>query len=79
MLNRRRNMQKEESTKQEKCMPHTNSHNGMMGGAYGLAFIGAAVYFVQQADGFWKGVLGILKAMVWPAILIYKVFSLLNL
>lgn len=71
-------MSKDENTKECKC--NTNhSHTGIAGGGYGLAFVGVAVYFVQQADGFWTGVLGILKAMVWPAILIYKVFSLLNL
>ncbi|MEK7142600.1 MAG: hypothetical protein AAB785_00130 [Patescibacteria group bacterium] len=44
-----------------------------------MAFIGAAVYFIQQADGFWMGVLGLLKAIVWPAMLIYKVFTLLGM
>lgn len=51
----------------------------MMGGGYGIAFLGAAVYFVQHADGFWMGVLGILKAMIWPAILIYKIFTILGM
>ncbi|MFA7243682.1 MAG: hypothetical protein WC080_00055 [Patescibacteria group bacterium] len=55
------------------------SANGIFGGAYGLAFIGAAVYFIQQADTFWWGVLGFLKAIVWPALLIYKVFTLLHM
>jgi hypothetical protein len=45
------------------------------GGIYFLAFIGAAVYFIQQAASFWGGVLGILKAMVWPAFLIYKLLE----
>jgi len=43
---------------------------------YGLGLIGSAVYFIQTADGFWMGVLGILKAIVWPAILIYKWLSM---
>lgn len=41
-------------------------------GVYGLGFIGAAVYFIQHATTFWMGVYGILKAIVWPAILVYK-------
>jgi hypothetical protein len=54
--------------------------NGFMGGGfYGLAFIGAAVYYVQQSSGFWPGVLGVLKALVWPAMLIYKVFTMLKM
>ncbi len=46
-----------------------------MGGGYFLGMIGAAVYFVQQAVGFWPGVLGVLKAMVWPAFLVYKIME----
>lgn len=50
--------------------------NGAGGGAvYGLGFIGAAVYYVQAATGFWMGALGILKAIVWPAFLVYALLS----
>ena len=42
---------------------------------YGLGFIGALVYYIQQADGFWMGVLGILKALVWPAFLVYELLK----
>jgi hypothetical protein len=53
--------------------------NGISGGVYGLAFIGAAIYYLQQATTFWQGVLGVLKALVWPAVLIYKVLELLKM
>ena len=53
--------------------------HGTMGGFYFLTLVGAAVYYVQQSSGFWMGVLGILKAIVWPTLLIYKVFTLLNM
>ncbi|HEX3045112.1 MAG TPA: hypothetical protein VHY08_10175 [Bacillota bacterium] len=56
-----------------------NNNNGILSGIYGMAFIGAAVYFIQHSTSFWAGVLGILKAIVWPAILIYKVLELLKL
>ena len=46
------------------------------GGVYGLGFIGAAIYYIQQATGFWDGVLGVLKAMVWPAFLVHKLLGL---
>lgn len=49
------------------------------GAVYGLGFIGAAVYFIQHAASFGDGVLGVLKAMVWPALLIYKVLGLLKM
>jgi hypothetical protein len=44
-----------------------------------LAFIGALIYFIQQATTFWMGVLGFLKALVWPAVLIYKVMEFLKM
>lgn len=34
---------------------------------YGLGFVGAVVYYISIATGFWVGVLGFLKACVWPA------------
>ncbi len=46
------------------------------GALYGLGFIGALVYFIQHADGFVGGVVGILKAIVWPALLVYKLLGL---
>lgn len=49
------------------------------GSIYGLGFIGAAIYFISVATGFWMGVLGILKALVWPAILIYQALKFLGL
>jgi hypothetical protein len=46
---------------------------------YGLGFIGALIYFIQHAHSFGQGLLGFLKAIVWPAYLIYKVLELLKL
>jgi hypothetical protein len=51
-------------------------NNGAVGGFYGLGFIGAAIYFMQQATTFWAGVLAILKGIVWPAYLIYHLFTM---
>ena len=53
--------------------------NGTWGFIFFLSFIGAAVYFIQQADSFGAGVLGFLKAIVWPALLIYKVFTMIGM
>ena len=49
------------------------------GAIYGLGFIGAAVYYISHAIGFWNGVLGLLKAMVWPAFLIYELLKFLGM
>jgi len=43
-------------------------------GLYFVGFIGAAVYFIGHAQNFWDGVLGFLKAIVWPAFLVYEAF-----
>ncbi|HED23767.1 MAG TPA: hypothetical protein ENN91_01415 [Firmicutes bacterium] len=56
---------------------HTSS--GAAGAVYGLGFIGAAIYFIGQATTFWVGVLGFLKALVWPAFLIYEALKFLEL
>jgi hypothetical protein len=52
----------------EKVIHHSTSSNAV----YGLGFIGAAIYYIMQATGFWMGVIGFLKALVWPAILVYE-------
>lgn len=48
------------------------------GDIYGVGFVGALIYFIQHATSFWTGVLGLLKAMVWPAFLVYKLFEFLK-
>jgi len=45
---------------------------------YGIGLIGAAVYYISVATGFWMGVLGLLKALVWPAFLVYEAFKTLG-
>ncbi|VVB78573.1 Uncharacterised protein [uncultured archaeon] len=55
-------------------------HHGACGGAvYGLGFIGAAIYYISTAAGFWMGVLGVLKALVWPAFLVYALLKSLGM
>jgi hypothetical protein len=58
-------------------MANGKGSSGIIGAAYFMAFIGSAVYFIQQAVTFWGGVLGFLKAIVWPAFLIYELFTFL--
>ncbi|MFH1536248.1 MAG: hypothetical protein ABIC96_04255 [Patescibacteria group bacterium] len=45
---------------------------GACGAVYGLGLVGAVVYYVQHAADFSQGAFGILKAFVWPAMLVYK-------
>lgn len=46
---------------------------------YCLGFIGAVVYYFQHAEGFTQFVVGFLKAIVWPALLVYRALDLLNM
>ena len=45
------------------------------GAVYFLGAVGAAIYYIEVANGFWMGVLGLLKALVWPAFLVYQLLS----
>ena len=48
------------------------NHHASGGAVYGLGMIGAAIYFISTATGFWMGALGLLKAFVWPVFLVYE-------
>lgn len=54
-------------------------NNGGSGAIYGLGIVGAFIYFMQQADGFWAVIWGIIQAVFWPAVLVYEALKLLNL
>jgi len=51
---------------------------GSSSSVYGLGFIGAAIYYISTATGFWMGALGVLKALVWPAFLVYEALKALG-
>jgi hypothetical protein len=59
---------------------HTRVVNRGGGGeaVYGLGFIGAAIYFIGQATTFGLGVLGFLKALVWPVFLVLALLKYLG-
>jgi len=54
---------------------HRNTGGG--NAVYGLGLIGALVFYIGAADGFWVAVLGVLKAIVWPAFLVYGALDFL--
>ena len=44
-----------------------------------MAYIGAAIYFIQQSNGgFWKVILALLQAIVWPVYFVYHVLQALG-
>ena len=65
-------MPKKKECKNHKCM--------CRGGAiYGLGFIGAAIYYISTAAGFWLGVLGFLKAIIWPVFVVFGLLKFLGM
>jgi hypothetical protein len=53
-----------------------DSAKGAGGGVvYGFGFIGAAVYYFQDADTFWEFVLAVPKALIWPGVLVYELLK----
>jgi hypothetical protein len=67
-------MKKQKDTKCNCNMPCSKC-GGCGGAVYGLGFVGAAVYYISTATGFWMGVLGVLKALVWPAFLVFEIMK----
>ncbi|MFC1649171.1 hypothetical protein ACFL2C_00470 [Patescibacteria group bacterium] len=51
--------------------------SGAAGTIWFLGFVGAAVYFIQMADSFGSGVIGVIKALVWPAFVVYSLLEFL--
>jgi hypothetical protein len=74
----------EKNCKDEECMPWNKKmschvHNGCGGAIYGLGFLGALVYYLTTATSFWMGVIGVLKAIIWPAIVVYGLLKSIGL
>ncbi|MAH06961.1 hypothetical protein CMI38_01790 [Candidatus Pacearchaeota archaeon] len=53
--------------------------NTCTGGGYCLGFIGAAVYNISTATTFGMGFWGFLKAIVWPAFLVFELMKFLGM
>ena len=45
---------------------------------YGLGLIGTLVWYCQQTDEPKEYVVAVLKALVWPAFLVYQAFKALH-
>lgn len=63
----------------ESCCKPKMHHSCSNGAVYGLGVIGALFYYISTATGFWNGVLGVLKALVWPAILVFEILKYIGL
>jgi len=72
-------------TKIKKCFDKKNfkdhcSSKGSSGGAiYGIGIFGALFYFLQGATTLTAIVVGVFKSIAWPAFLLFKVLTILQL
>jgi hypothetical protein len=53
-------------------------NNAPAGAVYGLGLIGAAIYYIGAATTFGMGLLGFLKAVVWPVFLVMEALKSLG-
>lgn len=51
------------------------NRGGSGGIVYCLGLIGAAVFYIQRADTFGEIIVALLKALVWPAFLVYDLLK----
>lgn len=58
---------------------HNHYDRGGSGAIYGLGIIGALFYFLQNATSFSMVMIGIGKAIFWPAILMFKLLTFLQM
>jgi hypothetical protein len=70
-------MSKNEKSEKVKHIKHYSG--GGSGAVYGLGLLGALYYFITTAPTFWDGAIGVLKAFVWPAILVYSLLDFLKI
>jgi hypothetical protein len=67
------------SAEQEFRKPKVIYKGGASDAVYGFGLIGAWIYYIGHATTFWLGVLGFLKGIFWPAMLIYELMKYLNM
>lgn len=68
-------------TSQKKVSAYNTNMKTKGGGeaVYGLGFVGAAVFYIKTAGSFGAGVIGFLKAIVWPSFLVYELLKYLQM
>lgn len=54
-------------------------HKGAADAVYGLGFIGALVYYLQHAANLSDALIGIVKAIVWPAFMVHRLLGFLGM
>jgi hypothetical protein len=80
MVKRKTTKRTKNKTYNIKCTINEGMNKGGKGGCfYFLGFLGALVYYITTAPTVWDAVVGFLKALVWPAFLVYGALMVLGL
>ncbi len=80
MAKKKKTAKKIEKAIETKCKTGFNKSCSNGGGClWFLGFVGAMVYFMSTATGFWGVILGILKSFVWPVFLVHGLLRFLGL
>jgi hypothetical protein len=58
-------------SKSDNSLVKITHEHGPSGFIFFVAYIGAVVYFFHQSPDFWGFILALIKAIVWPAFLLY--------
>ena len=68
----------QEKKDSKKCRCSCGGSGGSNGAIYGLIVIGSLFYFLGNATSFGMVIIGIGKAIFWPAILMFKLLTYLG-
>lgn len=66
-------------TKKNYLFKRCGDDSSSVGAFYFLGMVGAAVYYVSTATSFSMGFIGLLKAIVWPAFLVFALMKSLGM
>ena len=67
------------ATDEKRVTKVVNNNAAVWGFPSLLAYVGAAIYFIQQTDGgFWVVIGALFQAMAWPGFVVYHVLKLLG-
>lgn len=65
-------------SKSDNAFVKVTKQNSSLGFIFFTAYIGAVIYFFQQSPDFWGFILALIKAIVWPAFILYNVMVALQ-
>lgn len=60
------------SSKSDNAFIKVTNQHGPSGFIFFTAYIGAVIYFFNQQPDFWGFILALIKAIFWPAFVVYS-------